>query len=259
MKKRIFFAVLFLLMLIFSGCGYLEEPVDRMSFGPEPQTAELPENYYAIEAGQSSAAEVLEVIHRPDYELMAQSESSIVSWGNGKKGYRMWLTMASFAEEDVTVTRKYFLAVDEKSYHLFAEDQKLFFAVKAIISPELLERNFTSRDQRKITVLKRVFDNFKEDIRPLVSNGETLRSADLTVRQAVNGIITKLEQSPSLASRLVEKDGLKFDHITMGPGRVRMVILGDTAELMIKIGYRPLGFEFNLDFDEMSDLKGDEQ
>ncbi len=256
MKKRMIFAVLFLLAVIISGCGYLEEPVDRMSFGPSPQTAELPENYFAIDVGQSTAAEVLEVINRPDCELMSQSESSIVSWGNGKKGYRMWLTMASFAEEDVTVTRKYFLAVDEKSYHLFAEDQKLFFAFEGIIDSELLDRNFTSRDQRKIAVFNRIFENFKDDIRSLVSDGETLRSSDLTVRQTLNGIVNKLEQSPSLASKLVEKDGLKFDHMTMGPGKVRMIILDDRAELMVKIGYRPFGFEFNLDFDEMGDMKG---
>ena len=81
-------------------------------------------------------------------------------------------------------------------------------------------------------------------------DGQALRSSSMMVKQALNTILVQLDQSPALAARLSGPKGMSFDHMTLGPGRIRMVVIEDIVKVKIKVGKDWFGrqkFEEHLD------------
>ncbi len=58
----------------------------------------------------------------------------------------------------------------------------------------------------------------------------------MLVNQAMTGVIGFLSASPAYAEQLHTREGVDIDHLTLGKGKVRMVIVDDTAKLKIKVG-----------------------
>ena len=74
-----------------------------------------------------------------------------------------------------------------------------------------------------------------------------LEDADLSsgvwmVKHVFATILTKLDRSPALASRLPLEEGMAFDHLNLGPGRIRMLIRDDIVTVKIKVGESSEGF-----------------
>ena len=85
------------------GCSVLEfvEP-ER-----PPYYRQLWETYGRINLKESTAADVLTTIHRPEHELLSQSTSVIASLGQKKRTYHTWFNMVAFDENELAVKRKY--------------------------------------------------------------------------------------------------------------------------------------------------------
>ena len=58
----------------------------------------------------------------------------------------------------------------------------------------------------------------------------------MLVKQTVNTVLTQLDQSPALAVKLPGLAGLGFDHISLGEGRIRMLIKDNIVKVKVKIG-----------------------
>jgi hypothetical protein len=222
--------------LFYTGCG-IEEPLERIQPEPKPYTSQLPRAYDRIQLGRSTSADVLEIIKQYKQELISQSESVIASYGEKKKGYQFWLTMAAFEEEDFTVTRKYFLAVDEKPWHIGAEGQKLRFDTVEILDEQTLSEAYTSENQKRIAILKKVLENVRNDISQIRQESKIPDVAGMMINQTLERVIYVLDQSPALAERLNQPDGLEFDHPTLGKGRIGLRLEDENvANVMIRIG-----------------------
>ncbi len=223
-------------VLFCASCG-VEEPLERVRPEPRPYTKQLPNAYDRIALGRSTSADVLESIKQYKQEFISQSESVIASYGEKKKTYQFWLTMAAFDEEEFTVTRKYFLTVDEKPWHIAAEGQKLRFDTEMILDEETLSEAYTSENQKRIAILKKVLQNTRDDISQIRQESKIPDTAVMMINQMLERILYVLSQSPALAEKLDRPEGLEFDHLTMGKGRVGMKLEDENvAVVRIRIG-----------------------
>jgi len=230
------FGIIVASVLFYAGCG-VEEPLERVQPEPKPYTKQLPEAYDKIQLNRSTSADVLEIIKQYKQELVSQSESIVASYGEKKKTYQFWLTMVAFDEEDFTVTRKYFLTVDEKPWHIGAEGQKLRFDTEEILDEEILSEAYTSENQKRIAILKKVQGNMRDDISQIREESKIPDTAGMMINQTLEGILYALNQSPALAEKLDQPEGLEFDHPTMGKGRVGMKLEDENVvKVRIRIG-----------------------
>jgi hypothetical protein len=229
------FGIIVAAMLFYVGCG-IEEPLERVQPEPKPYTNKLPRAYDGIQLNKSTSADVLENVKQYKQELVSQSESVIASYGEKKKTYQFWLTMTAFDEEEFTVTRKYFLAVDEKPWHINAEGQKLRFDSEEVVDEATLSEAYTSENQKRIAILTKVLQNVRSDIIPVRQDSRILDTGGMMINQTLERILFVLKQSPALAERLDQPKGLDFDHPTLGKSRVQMILDGNIVRLKIRIG-----------------------
>lgn len=233
------------------GCGYFEEPKDRLSLEPGPWTADLPNNYYKVEINESTSAEVLAYLNRPEKELMGQTENAVVTFGDKKKGHQLWFALVLFDDQGAVAKRKYFFHTDEKSYHINAEDQKLYFDVVADLPEATAFQNYTSEDVRNIEIFKAVHEQFREDIRDLKDEHKNLESMSLMVYEVMNDLQYRFDSSPTMVQKLVSDEGMRYDHMNYDGGRVRMVVEDSIVKFRVLVGYKPWGFEYRLDVTDL--------
>jgi hypothetical protein len=67
-------------------------------------------------------------------------------------------------------------------------------------------------------------------------DSRVLKSSSMMVKQVLNIVLVQLEQSPALAANLSKLKGMDFDHTTLGPGRIRVVLRDDIVKVKIKVG-----------------------
>ena len=237
MKTSNFLAILITaaVTLFNAGCG-IEEPLERVQKTPKPYTKNLPAAYDRIHINQSTSASVLETIKRNKQELISQSESVIASYGEKKKGYSFWMTMTAFDEEDFTVTRKYFLAVDEKPWFLGDKGMRLRFDVEVALDDKTLSEAYTSENQKRIAILKKVLEDIRDDVAQIRQDSSIADTGGMMINQTFERILYILNRSPALAERLDQENGLDFDHPTLDTGRIGMRLRGDVVKVKIRIG-----------------------
>ena len=224
--------------VFFCGCFGSEEVAERLWSEGKPYTNQFPEAYGRVDLKESSSADVLSFIKRekPDVELLSQSESVIASFGEKKQTKQFWLNMVAFDEEEFTATRKYFLAVDEKPWHLFAEGQKMRFDTEMVFSEEQLTEPHSNENARLVAILEQILETTRSDIVQVRQDSRVLDAAAMMINQTLERLRYILDKSPARAAWLERRDGLEFDHPTLGWGKVRMVFDEDIVKLKIKIG-----------------------
>lgn len=242
MKKKtlrilncVLFGVVVPAMLFYAGCG-IEEPLERIRPESKPYTKKLPAAYNDIEINKSTSANVLEVIKQYKQELISQSESVIASYGEKKGGYQFWMTLVAFDEESFAATRKYFLEVNEKPWLIGARGLRMRFDTEEVLDEQTLTEAYTSENQRRIAILKKVQANFRKDVSQIRQESKIADISGMTINQTFESIFYVLNQSPALAERLSQPDGLEFDHPTMGKGQVALTVEGKIAKVKIRIG-----------------------
>jgi hypothetical protein len=221
--------------MFFVGCG-IEEPIERVTKEPKPYNKQLPVAYHKIHLKQSTSADVLAVIKQYKSEMVTQSKSVVVSWGEKKETSQLWLTMAAFNEEDFTVTRKYFLTVDEKPWHLGAIGQALRFDSEVAIDEATLTEPYPGENEKRIAIFKKAMENTRDDFVQIRQDNRVLNEGAMMTNQTMERIIYVLKESPTLAAKFDDPNGFEFDHPTLGKSRVGMTLNNDVAKIKIRIG-----------------------
>lgn len=223
--------------IFFAGCG-IEEPLERVWFEEKPYTNQLPEAYREIELKEDTSAEVLDMIKKYDKELVSQSKSTVASWGEKKNTSQFWVNMVTFDEEDYTVARKYFLAVDEKAWHIHNEDQNLRFDSQIVFDEKTLSEPYTSENERRIAILKKVLEYTRDDFVEVRQDSRVLNQGAMLSNQMFERVLYVLNESPALAERMAEPNGLDYKSLAFNKSRAGLYIddVNNIVTTKVRIG-----------------------
>jgi len=233
--------------MFLSGCG-VEELTDRLWFEKPPYTNQLPEAYRVIEVKTSTSAEVLDMVKRYDKELTSQSKNTVACWGEKKDTSQFWVTMVSFDEENYTVARKYFMAVDEKPVHLHNENQNLRFDSEVQLDEKTLSEPYTSENERKISILKKLFEIERDDFVEVRQDSRVLNQAAMMSNQMYERALYVLNESPALAARLDEPNGLDYKSMNFDKSRIGLYIDDVNNVVTTKIRMGDVKKLWNIDY-----------
>jgi hypothetical protein len=223
-----------LCFLVFGLCGCAV--VDYVKPEQHPYAEYLSLSYHEIKLKMSTAADVLSIIHLPEYELLSQSKSVVASSGQKKKGHQIWFKMASFDENAMTAKRKYFFLADEKPKNIWVQPRRrLKFDSEMVMGPEVFAEPYADDNARRIAILQKVLENIHSDIDQVSADDKNLSICGMLINQTIETVLVKLESSPSLATRLNPTEGLDFDHITLGAGKIWMGIAGEIVNIRISV------------------------
>ncbi len=219
--------------LIFCGCSIVEFLTPE---GP-PSDQQTSACYQKTKLKTSSSSDVLATISMPAYELVSQSKSVIASAGQKNKGYKTWFTLVAFDENESTAKRKYLLVEDEKTKILCVEPREgLRFDCEAVVGSDVLSKPYAEENARRIAILKDVLKSSRKDIGEVSPDNKELAIDGMLINQAFEAVLVKLEDSPALAARLNEPNGIDFPHINYDRGKVRMIVTEDIAAVRMRLG-----------------------
>ncbi len=240
MNTRIL-AVLALAGLVLTGCATVY--VHDFFFETEkPAYAHILESVDEVVLGESTAAEVLEVIHKPEYdEILSQSKSVVASAGLSKRDdAKGWFRMVSFYEEAMTARRKYVFIYDERPKFIERTFSPMWegalFTTEMALRSDVLDEPYATDNQRRIAIVKRVLENFDADIRQVDDDNEALHTCGRMFNQILRAAITELERSPGLAARLDDAEGMEFHHMNLRKSRIGMVLDDDIVRITATAG-----------------------
>jgi len=222
--KRILFAAAVLGGLAVAGCQRFQ------------MDAEVFDRFDVATLKVSRSADVINAIKKDD-ELLVQSPTVVAAWGQRDEQSRLWCNAVAFDEETLTAVRKYAAAYEQfdRSYFITAR-RKLRFDAELVVPRQLLDEPYTDAGDRKRAILAWAMESFREDMDTLGGENTELLSLAMLVRQTGTGILQTLDRSPGLAANLADPAGVAFDHINLGPGRVRMLVQDDITRIKIKVG-----------------------
>ena len=228
------FLIFGFLVLALCGCSVVEYLTPEK---PARHNEQMLERYSRIKLKTSTSADVLAIIHRPEYELLSQSKSVIASSGQKKAGYKSWFNMVAFDENELTAKRKYLFIGDEKPKVLFVEPREgVIFNCEMVIENSVLSKPYSNENARRIAILKQVRENASKDANDVSKDNKTISICGMLINQAMETVLLKLGDSPALATKLNEPAGIEFEHISFGKGKLQMVIKDDIAAVKIKLG-----------------------
>jgi len=233
-----FYLLLFTSYLL-CGCSVVEY------FKPEkpPYDQELYESYNQTKLKISSSADVLATIHKPEYELLSQSKSVIASLGQKKKGYKTWLNMVAFDEDELTAKRRYIFIVDDRPNLMEEPRKKLSFDCEMVLEGEVLDRPYANENERRIAILRQLLENVRKDVDEVGTDNRMVAISGMMTNQALETVLVKLDSSPVLASRLSESAGVDFSHISLGKGKIQALMEDDIIKVKMRLGSAVKHFE----------------
>ncbi len=226
----------FFLVFLVSLCG-CRATLSILKPEVRPYDSVIFDDYNHIELKVSNAADVLGTIHLAGKETLSQSKSVIGSVGQKKSGYKIWLKMVSFDEDELTAKRKYIFIEDEKPKSLFVEPWASFkFDCQMVLDADVLDEPYSNENARRIAILRRVQENTREDIDSLGSDNKQIAVCGMLINQSLESVLVKLESSPVLAAKMSELKGLMFDHVSYDKGRIKFKMMDDIVEIKIRMG-----------------------
>lgn len=245
------YTALFLGILL-AGCSAVSSPAGTQSRQLSEQQ-ELSAPYDHITLKKSLTLDALPAIRRSQSEagsLLAETETVshsdrvVASLGQNRDGYSTWFNMVTFHEYQLNVIRKYFFAVIDRAGSLSARSRRgLRFDCEMVLGKEVLSKSYASENARRIAILRYVLDSVREDIQELGGDvdvpGQYNKKLDvcgMLINQTLELILVRLDSSPVLATNLNSSDGVVFDHINFGKGKVRMIVKDDTVVLTMRFG-----------------------
>jgi hypothetical protein len=230
--KAIRFSVLVSCVLL-SGCsiwGFVKPE------GP-PSNAQVYAVYRQTVLKQSTSADVLAAFGQPKYALLSQSKSIIALAGQKEKGYKTWLNMVAFDENELIARRKYVFIADERPRQLFVEPwEGVYFDCKMVLPREVLDEPYASENARRVAILKQVGADMRRDTSEVGTDNEVVEVCGMVAGQAIDGVAVKLSSSPALATRLTDPGGLEFEHAGFDKGLLRMAVEDDVVTVRIRLG-----------------------
>jgi len=218
--------------------------VERFQPSTPPYDKELSDGYHQTKLKESNSADVLVVIHKPEYETLSQSKSVVASLGQKKKGHKIWCNIVAFDENELTAKRKCFFVVDEKEKSWFLwPKRRLVLDIEMVVEKEVLDEPYANENARRIAILRQVLEDILHDIDKVTPDNKMLGICGTLINQTLGTVLQKLDESPVLASKLSDDDGFGFDHITLGKGTITMNVTDDIVEVNVRLGSLVWTFE----------------
>jgi hypothetical protein len=158
--------------------------------------------------------------------------------------------MVTFDENELIAKRKYVFISDEKPKQLFVEPwEGVDFDCKIAIPKELLEQPYANENARRIAILKEVIKETRKDTQDIGADNKAIATGGMIVGQALDTLLAFLDESPTLAGRLSEPNGLEFEHPSYDKGRARMVSENDVATVALRLGSFAKKSKYKIDFE----------
>jgi hypothetical protein len=193
--------------------------------------------YHQTILRQSTSSEVLPRFGTPDYAFLSQSKSIVAIAGTTRQGHKMWLNMVTFDENELIAKRKYFFISNERPKILFVEPwEGVDFGCQMILPKDVLDEPYANENARRIAILKKVDVDTRKDTSEVGTDNATLSLCGMMAGQGMESLLNKLDESPALAIRLSEPNGLEFEHTSFDKGRLRMVIDNDIVTVRMRLG-----------------------
>jgi hypothetical protein len=112
-----------------------------------------------------------------------------------------------------------------------------------LLDKEVHDESYTSENTRRIAILRYVLDSVRKDVKEFGDDVDVsgqynnkLDVCGMLINQTLELILVKLDSSPVIAMKLSSADGLDYDHINFGKGRVRMIVKDDTVVFTMRFG-----------------------
>jgi hypothetical protein len=224
-------------MICFCGCSMSKDIALMAKPEGPPSYAEISASYCQTNLKSSTAADVLSTIHLVPFETLSQSKSVIATVGTKKKDYKTWLKMAAFDEEQLTVTRKYFFIEDERPKNPFKSPWEYTrLDCQMIIDAKVLEKPFADENAKRIEIVKFVQKKMKDDLQQVRADNKTIDVCGMMMTNPLFIVLNKLEASPSEAKKFTDIDGLGFELLSQGKGKMALSITGDIVTVRILCG-----------------------
>jgi len=246
------FSIFRLPLLVVLCCALYGCSIDQYFKPKETPYEELSACYGRIKLKATSSLDVLEMLHKPGYELepgsvelLSQSDTAAASLGQSKSGYKTWFTMVVFNEQSMTAERKYFYLVDEKAKtSLISPGEGLIFDGQIILPVEVLEKPYMTEEAKQIAILKWIADSIRKDTDELSKAAaneasqsyQKLAVSGMFMNQVFKTVLLELDKSPALAKNLSDKSGIQFDHLNFDKGKIQMTVDDSIVTIKITLG-----------------------
>jgi hypothetical protein len=212
------------------GCSVVRQ------YAPSPSDEEISNAYRQTTLKESTSADVLEWIAKPEEGLISQSKSVIATQGVNKKGYKLWFDMVAFDENALTAKRKSFFIVDEKAESLIIwPRRRLVFDSEMVLEPKVLSEPYADENAKRIAILKQVAEDMRKDVAEVAVDNKRIGICGALINQTLGTVLQRLDSSPVLASKLNDPNGFKFDHLTLGKGRIVMDVNDDIVGVKVRL------------------------
>lgn len=238
--------------ILLAGCSALSLPSGARSRRLSEQQ-ELSAPYDQIVLKKSLTLDALPTIRRSKSEsgsLLAKTETVshsdrvVASLGQSPDGSSTWFNMVRFHQYQLNVIRKYFFAVADRAGSLTRRSRRgLRFECEMVLDEGVLDKSYKSANTRRIAALRYILNSTHKDIKELGDDvdvpdqyNKKLDVCGMLINQTLKLILVKLDSSPVLATKLGSPDGLDFDRVNFGKGKVRMTIKDDTAAFSMRFG-----------------------
>ena len=248
-QKRSFAFRFFILIFLCWFCGCSMIPTQcRMRSKTLLYDKELSAVYDQTKVKKSLTLDVLPRIEGLKDELLSQSESVVASLGQSKSGYKTWFTMVAFHEYELSVIRKYFFVVDERIE--IRSKQGLRFDCEVLPAKEELDNIHAAKGVKQIALLRGILDNLRKDAAELGGgtdtagrDNQTLDISVMLIKQVFETILLKLDSFPVLAPKLSDPDGVEFNHLNFGRGKIQVTARDNIVVVKIRLGALLCTFE----------------
>ncbi|MEN6577135.1 MAG: hypothetical protein ABFD90_12395 [Phycisphaerales bacterium] len=209
--------------------------------------------------GRSTSLEVLNVAQDPTWQsdrgkaaqvLLTQGDTVISYSGRSADTRRTWLNLIAFDEFRMTARRKYFFCVDERAERvpddprrlLFPPRKGVVFDAEFIIDPEVLTTPYATAEAQRIEILQWLAGQFRQDLTTLVGDPKNPAQGDqsillsgMMVSQIFQAVLAELDQSPGLAKNLANETGIRFPHISLNKGHIRLITQNDLGAVKVRV------------------------
>ncbi len=237
----------------FSGCGTTEY------LSPKRPYAKLAVPYSVTQIGRSTSLDVLNVAQDPAYQfgrdknvrvLLTQGDTVVSYSGQTTNTRKTWLNLIAFDEFRMTARRKYFFCVDERAERepdnpkrlLIPRRKGVLFDAEFLIDPEVLTTPYATEDAQRIEIVRWLANQFSRDLTTLVGDSrrpaqgdQSIRLAGMMVSQIFQGLLAELGQSPGLARNLSDEQGIRFPHLSLKEGHIRLLTQNDLGAVKIRV------------------------
>lgn len=238
---------------LFSGCGAGGYLSDKLPY------SKLAIPYAAAQIGRSTSLDVLNLSRDGAYEfdpgqvdqaLLTQSDTAVAYSGRSRDTRKSWLNLIAFDEYRMVARRKYFFSIDERLERvpdnpkklLFPPRKGIVFDAQFVIDPEVLTTPYATEEAQQAAIVRWLAGQFERDIVALIGDpkkpaqgSEVIVLSDAMVRQVFQSILVELARSPGLAKNLADEQGVRFPHMSLGKGHIRMVTQNDLGAVKIRV------------------------